>query len=79
MAQVDTAFHSNSRISYMLVQPYHTNHGKFNINAYAAGTKPAGFPDWPYKKMHLMENVLVNNTQHKINQMQRAYIHQLLV
>ena len=38
-----------------------TSHGKYNRDAYIAGKPPSGFPEWPYKQIHLIENVIVNN------------------
>lgn len=50
-------------------------HGNINIKAYKKGTKLRGFPDWPYKSVHMMDNVIVNETQHEIDRMQRTYGH----
>jgi len=53
-----------------------TSHCERNIRAYVAGVSPVGFPGWPHKKVHLMENVIVNNILQKVDQIQRAYFHQ---
>ena len=53
-----------------------TQKGKANINAYKVGKAPAGYPGWPYKRVHLMENEILNNIQHKVNQTRREYAHQ---
>ena len=40
-----------------------TDRGQQNIDAYAAGTAPAGYKGWPYTRVHLQENIAVNNVQ----------------
>ena len=54
----------------------HFSHGAHNPKAHSKGEAPSGFPNWPYKRVHLMDNVLVDNIQQKIDQMQKAYSHQ---
>jgi len=53
-----------------------TSHGDLNIKAYSEGKSPVGFPGWAYKSVHLMENVIINNIQHEVDQIQRASSHQ---
>ena len=43
--------------------------GQQNIDAYAAGTSPAGYNNWPYKRVHLDENIAVNNVQTLVDRM----------
>ena len=54
-------------------------HGKYNRDAYIAGKPPAGFPEWPYKQIHLRENVIVNNVQLQIDQLHRQTLRQISV
>ena len=56
-----------------------TTHGKYNRDAYKAGKPPAGFPKWPYKQIHLRENVIVNNVQLQIDQLHRQTLRQMYV
>jgi len=56
-----------------------TSHGKHNRDAYKAGKPPAGFPKWPYKQIHLRENVIVNNLQLQVDQMHRQTLCQIYV
>lgn len=49
-----------------------TVQGQYNIDAYAAGTAPAGYKGWPYKRVHLSENVLVNNVQTLVDRMHKT-------
>lgn len=56
-----------------------TSHGKYNRDAYRDGKAPAGFPDWPYKQIHLRENVIVNNVQFQIDQLQWQTLRQTYV
>ena len=51
-------------------------HGKYNLNAYKNGTKPRGFPKWPFSSVHMMDTVIYNNMQLKVNAMHRKYAHQ---
>ena len=44
-----------------------------NIGAYAAGTTPAGYKNWPYKRVHLDENIAVNNVQTLVDRMHKKY------
>ena len=53
-----------------------TNPGKHNIDAYAAGKPPAGYKGWPYKKVHLQENIAVNNVQTHVDRMHKKYKHE---
>jgi len=50
-----------------------TYRGQQNIDAYAAGTAPAGYKGWPYKKIHLQENISVNNVQTLVDRMHKKY------
>jgi len=50
-----------------------------NRDAYLAGKPPAGFPKWPYTKIHLRENVIVNNLQLQIDQLHRKTLRQIYV
>ena len=40
---------------------------------------PSGFPEWPYTKIHLRENVIVNNIQLQIDQLHRETLRQIYV
>ena len=53
-----------------------TAHGKYNIKAYANGKPPRGFPGWPYKEVHLMDNVVVSHVQKQLNAIQKTYMAQ---
>jgi len=53
--------------------------GKINRDAYKAGKPPVGFPKWPYKNIHLRENVIVNNVQLQIDQLHRQTLRQIYV
>jgi len=50
-------------------------HGKYNLNAYKNGTKPRGFPKWPFSSVHMMDTVIYNNMQLKVYAMHRKYAH----
>jgi len=56
-----------------------TSHGKHNRDAYLAGKSPAGFPKWPYTRIHLRENVIVNNVQLQVDQLHRKTLRQIYV
>ena len=56
-----------------------TSHGKHNRDAYKARKPPAGFPKWPYKQIHLRENVIVNNVQLQVDQLHRQTLRQIYV
>jgi len=47
-----------------------------NINAYEKGAKPVGFLNWPNTRVHVMENIIVDIIQHRIDYMQGACAHQ---
>ena len=38
-----------------------------------------GFPKWPYKHIHLRENVIVNNVQLQVDQLHRQTLRQIYV
>lgn len=38
-----------------------TRHGERNLKAYQKGTKPVGFLEWLYERVHLKENVIMTN------------------
>ena len=40
-----------------------TTRGQYNIEAYAGGEAPAGYKDWPYKRVHLNENIVISNVR----------------
>ena len=46
------------------------------MKAYANGKPSRGFPGWPYKQVHQMENVVVTNVQKQLNAMQKGYMPQ---
>ena len=50
-----------------------TSRGQQNIDAYAAGTAPAGYKGWPYKRVHLQDNIALNNVQTLIDRMHKKY------
>jgi len=56
-----------------------TAHGKHNRDAYIAGKPPRGFPKWPYKQIHLRENVIVNNIQLRVDQLHRETLRRIYV
>ena len=47
--------------------------GKVNLRAYEKGSAPRGFPDWPYKQISSMHDVVIENIQGHINNIARAY------
>jgi len=51
-------------------------HGRYNLRSYERGTKPRGFPEWPLKKVHLIDTVIYNNMQMKVNAMHKKYAQQ---
>ena len=55
------------------------SHGKHNRDAYKAGNPPSGLPKWPYKQIHLRENVIVNNIQLQVYQLHRQTLRQIYV
>jgi len=72
-----TASKKLEKLARPCVKP--TSHGKHNRDAYLAGKPPAGFPEWPYAKIHLRENVIVNNIQLQIDQLHRKTLRQTYV
>jgi len=70
-----TASKKHEKLARPCEQP--TSHGKHNRDAYKAGNPPAGFPKWPYMKIHLRENVIVNSIQLQIDQMHRKTLRQI--
>ena len=56
-----------------------TAHGKTNRDAYIVGKPPVGFPNWPYKHIHLRENVIVNNVQLQVDELHRKTLRQIYV
>jgi len=48
-------------------------HGQANLRAYKRGVAPRGFPDWPYKQIFSMHDVVLENIQGHINNIARAY------
>ena len=50
-----------------------TTRGQCNLDAYAAGKAPAGYKGWPYKRVHLRENIVVNNLQSQVDRMHKKY------
>ena len=72
-----TAFKKLEKLALPCAKP--TSHGKHNRDAYKAGKPPAGFPKWPYTKIHLRENVIVNNIQLQVDQLHRETLRQIYV
>ena len=50
--------------------------GQHNIDAYAAGKPLAGYKGWPYARVHLQENIAVNNVQTLVDRMHKKYKHE---
>jgi len=50
-----------------------TSRGQQNLDAYAAGNAPAGYKGWPYKRIHLQENIAANNVQILVDRMHKKY------
>jgi len=69
---------TGSRKLIKLARPCETPtvRGQQNVDAYAAGTAPAGYKGWPYKNVHLQENIAYNNVQTLVDRMHKKYKHQ---
>jgi len=50
-----------------------TTRGQGNLDAYAVGKPPAGHKGWPYKRVHLCDNIVVNNVQTQVDRMHKKY------
>ena len=66
---------TGSRKLIKLAKPceHPTSRGQQNIDAYAAGSAPAGYKGWPYTRIHLQENIAVNNVQTLVDRMHKKY------
>jgi len=47
--------------------------GKINRDAYADGRPLPKYDGWPYKRIHLDDNIIINNIQMQIDRIQKAY------